>query len=280
VWRWLAGLLPGGGRRETAVEIPDGMWRRILDDQPELAGLDAGIAERLRELAGGFLGGRPFYGGDGFLPDAAMQARIAALATLPVLELGEKWLDGIRSVVVYPDAFHVDHEEVDDAGVVHEVSDLRAGEAWEHGTLVLSWADVEAGLDPHLATSVVVHEVAHFLDGVNGAENGFPPLPKDCDRGQWTQDFQAAFDRLDAQVESGREPGIDPYAATNPAEFFAVSSEYFFRAPDELAHFDARLYAHLACFYRQDPRRRLFPAPTADGRLDSADPAGKFPPNV
>lgn len=276
MWRWLAERLPGRGRSEATVEIPDGMWGAILSDQPECAGLDADTAERLRGLAERFLGGRPFYGGDGFLPDAAMQARIAVLASLPVLELGEDWLDGIRSVIVYADAFHVDHEEVDEAGVVHEVRDLRAGEAWEHGTLVLSWADVQAGLDPELATSVVIHEVAHFLDGVNGAENGFPPLPAACHRDRWTRDFQAAFDRLNADIDAGREPLIDPYAATNPAECFAVLSEYFFRLPDVLAHFDPGLYDHLACFYRQEPLARMFPS---DGG-PVADPAGKFTVSV
>jgi len=276
VWRWLAGLLPGRGSQEVAVEIPDDMWRSILRDQPECAGLDAHTADRLRTLAEGFLGGRPFYGGDGFLPDAAMQARIATLAALPVLELGIEWLDGIRSVVVYADAFHVDHEEVDEAGVVHEVRDLRAGEAWEHGTLVLSWADVAAGLDPELATSVVIHEVAHFLDGVNGPENGFPPLPSSCDRHGWTRDFQAAFDRINAWIDAGHEPAIDPYAATNPAEYFAVLSEYFFRLPDELQHVEPTLYGHLACFYRQDPLARMFPAEGGPG----PDPAGKFTVSV
>jgi hypothetical protein len=276
MWRWLAGLLPRGGRRETTVDIPVDLWRSILDDQPELAGLEAEAADRLRGLAGRFLGGRPFYGGDGFLPDAGMQARIATLAVLPVLELGEEWLDGIRSVVVYPDAFQVDHEEIDEAGVVHEVRDLRAGEAWEHGTLVLSWAEVRAGLDPRLATSVVIHEVAHFLDGVNGAENGFPPLPSDCDRRRWTRDFQAAFDRLNQILDAGHEPGIDPYAASNPAEFFAVLGEYFFRLPDELHRFDSHLYAHLAGFYRQDPLARMVLS-AAGGRRH---PAGKFPSRV
>ena len=213
--------------------------------------------ERLRPLAGQFLAGRPFYAGGAMELTDAMQLRIAALASLPALFLGMNWLAGIRSVVIYADAFEVDHEEVDEAGVVHHVQDLRAGEAWSHGTLVLSWADIEAGLDPGVATSVVIHEVAHFLDGANGAENGFPPLGKAHDRARWTHDFQAAFDRLNREIDAGHKPAIDPYAATNPAEFFAVLSEYFFRLPEELWHFDAALYGHLARFYGQDPRGRL-----------------------
>lgn len=247
------------GRGEpTGVEIPPGPWRELCRDQPELAGLSAEACERARVLAGRFLAGRPFYGGDGFVPDDAMQMRIAGLAVVPVLELGLDWLAGIRSVIVYADAFHVDHEETDEVGVVHHVRDLRAGEAWSHGTLVLSWADIEAGLDPDHdhGLSVVIHEIAHFLDGVNGAENGFPPLARGQSRAQWTQAFQAGFDRLNRQVDAGELTGIDPYAASHPAEFFAVLSEYFFRRPETLYHFDATIYALLAGFYRQDPLAR------------------------
>ncbi|TKA88351.1 zinc-dependent peptidase [Guyparkeria sp. SB14A] len=252
--QWLARLF---GAQAGEIEIPPAAWRRVCDDQPELAMLSTDERDRLRSLAAQFLGGRPFYAGGAFELTDAMQLRIAALACLPVLELGLTWLDAIRSVIVYPDAFEVDHEEVDESGVVHEVRDLRAGEAWSHGTLVLSWADIEAGRDPDLAMSVVIHEVAHFIDGANGAENGFPPLGKGHDRARWTQDFQAAFDRLNREVEAGHEPVIDPYAATNPAEFFAVLSEYFFRLPEELWQAEAGLYAHLSRFYGQDPRARL-----------------------
>ncbi|MBN2872201.1 MAG: zinc-dependent peptidase [Halothiobacillaceae bacterium] len=257
LWQTLRRLF--GGHSSASVDIPVETWRRLCAEQPELADLCDEEVERLRQLAGRFLAGRPFYAAGGMDLSDAAQMRIAALAVLPVLGLDLGWLDSIRSVVVYPDAFEVDHEEIDESGVVHEVRDLRAGEAWSHGTLVLSWADVQAGLDPEMATSVVVHEVAHFIDGANGAENGFPPLGKHHDRVRWTADFQAAFDRLAAVVDAGDEPLIDPYAATNPAEFFAVLSEYFFRLPEVLSDFDPSLYRHLARFYAQDPLARMAP---------------------
>ena len=50
---------------------------------------------------------------------------------------------------------------------------------------------------------------------------------------------------------------IDPYAAENPAEFFAVTSEYFFSAPDLLHQAYPGVYEQLKAFYRQDPLARL-----------------------
>lgn len=61
------------------------------------------------------------------------------------------------------------------------------------------------------------------------------------------------LDGLDA-VE---EPPIDAYAGENPAEFFAVCSEYFFSAPDLLVAAYPQVYQQLQAFYRQDPLARL-----------------------
>ncbi len=46
---------------------------------------------------------------------------------------------------------------------------------------------------------------------------------------------------------------IDPYGATNPAEFFAVVSELFFEKPRQLEKRHPELYEQLRGFYQQDP---------------------------
>jgi len=56
--------------------------------------------------------------------------------------------------------------------------------------------------------------------------------------------------------DRGENIGIDCYAASSPAEFFAVLSETFFERPDLLQrHFDA-VYEQLRQYYRQDPITR------------------------
>src|SRR5690625_7728269 len=62
----------------------------------------------------------------------------------------------------------------------------------------------------------------------------------------------AAFEDVNHQVQWGESP-IDPYASTNPAEFFAVVSEYFFTQPDLLQRLYPEVYTLLAGFYRQQP---------------------------
>jgi Mlc titration factor MtfA (ptsG expression regulator) len=81
----------------------------------------------------------------------------------------------------------------------------------------------------------------------------------------WTQAMQTAFDALNAELDRNpdAETSIDPYAAENPGEFFAVASEYFFSAPDLLHAAFPAVYAQLRAFYRQDPLTRLAPLTAA-----------------
>ncbi|MBP9962050.1 MAG: zinc-dependent peptidase, partial [Pseudomonas sp.] len=75
----------------------------------------------------------------------------------------------------------------------------------------------------------------------------------------WASAMQHAYDDLNRQLDRhpDAETAIDPYAAESPAEFFAVTSEYFFSAPDLLARTYPKVYQQLRAFYRQDPLLRL-----------------------
>ena len=66
-------------------------------------------------------------------------------------------------------------------------------------------------------------------------------------------DFAAARAELARLEADGHEPAIDPYAAEDEAEGFAVFTETFFAAPDLLRIAYPKVYDHLRAFYRQDP---------------------------
>ncbi len=100
---------------------------------------------------------------------------------------------------------------------------------------------------------LVIHEFAHKLDMRNGAANGMPPLHAAMQRRQWTEVFSQAYADFQQQARSGTETVIDAYAASDPAEFFAVVSEVFFECPDALQQLYPRVYRLLTEFYRQDP---------------------------
>ena len=107
--------------------------------------------------------------------------------------------------------------------------------------------------------NLVIHELAHKLDMLNGDANGLPPLHSSMRLEAWATAMQSAYDALNVTLDADPEvhTEIDPYAAENPAEFFAVTSEYFFSAPDLLQASYPEVYAQLQAFYRQDPLARL-----------------------
>ena len=135
---------------------------------------------------------------------------------------------------------------------MHEFDDQVAGEAWEGGPVLLSWFDRPEAAD---GMNVVIHEFAHKLDMLNGPPDGLPPLHEGMKRQAWIDAFEPAYADFCARVDDGEETWIDPYAAEHPAEFFAVTSEVFFEAPDLLRHEYPAVYEQLRQFYRQDPLR-------------------------
>ena len=204
---------------------------------------------RFNKLAATFLYQKTITPVEGLDLDAEQRLLLAAICCLPLIQFGAEGLHGWSELIVYPGAFRVHRDHVDAAGVLHAWDDDLSGEAWETGPLILSWADVCADLDePHAGNCVAVHEIAHKLDLLDGVADGTPPLPRAWQR-QWARDFQAAYDAFVADVDSGRETGIDPYAAESPEEFFAVCSEYHFSAPRLLRERMPAVAAHLRRFY-------------------------------
>jgi len=145
-------------------------------------------------------------------------------------------------------------EEADEQGVVHSVSESFSGEAWPGGPVVLSWED--AGISD-AGYNVIIHEFAHKLHMLRGDDGDFPGPPAGADEERWRAAWKDAYRVFCARVDAGERTLLDPYAAENPAEFFAVMSEAFFTDSEIIARDWADLYLQLAQFYRQDPAGRL-----------------------
>lgn len=232
--------------------MPDALWEEAVAALPLVRVLDHRTREALRELTTLFMNEKAFETVQGLTLTPAMQVRIASQACLPILHLGLDWYRGWSTVIIYPGEFVNRREEFDEAGVVHAWDEVRGGESWEYGPVVLSWTDVVAsGLGD--GYNVVIHELVHKLDMLNGAPNGFPPLHRGMDIEAWSRDFASAFEDMNARLEAGEDTALDPYAAEHPAEFFAVASEYFFELPGLINAAYPRVYGQLRAFYRQDP---------------------------
>jgi Mlc titration factor MtfA (ptsG expression regulator) len=229
------------------------LWQATLESLPFLRGLTDDERVRLRETVILFLRQKSIHGAAGLTLDAGMQLMIAAQACILILNLDVDYYAGWVEIIVYPDEFVPQIEYTDEAGVVHTDRVPRAGEAWLHGPLILSWADVAPTAD---GVNVVIHEFAHKLDMLNGDANGYPPLHKGMSRDAWSRVFAAAYEDFCRRADRCEDIPIDDYAAESPAEFFAVMSEAFFATPRAVIAMYPEVYAQLVAFYRQDPAAR------------------------
>jgi len=236
--------------------VPRADFETAVGQLPILHGLTAAEMNRLHETASLFLHGKSFAAAGGAVVDDATQLKIALQACLLTLHLDEASYRGWNEIILYPDEFLRQREEIDEAGVVHHSRDILAGESWLGGPLVLSIADVDTGGQAD-GVNVVLHEFAHKLDMLNGDANGFPPLHRGMDAARWADDFSTAYTDFCTRVDAGEDTPIDPYAAADPAEFFAVLTEVFFETPALLHAEYPAVYAQMRLFYRQHPLPRL-----------------------
>jgi MtfA peptidase len=258
--------------RGRELPIEPARWRQLVRALPFLQGFDAGTEERFRSLVARFLTEKTITGAQGVEVDDDMRLSIAAQACLPVLKLGLEPYRDFVEVIVYPSAFLVKRQVTDDIGLVHEFDDVLAGEAMDQGPLVLSWDDI-AGEDAQ--GNVVVHEFVHKIDLSDGTADGRPPMPAALRR-RWHEALEASYDafvtELDAvesAIPSDVDPEsdeaapyydtlpLDPYAATDEAEFFAVAAESFFVDPEIFAEAFPALHTCFVEYFGDDPCARL-----------------------
>jgi Mlc titration factor MtfA (ptsG expression regulator) len=233
--------------------IPEEQWSAVLAAVPTLARLSRDQLDRLRALTLVFMHEKQFEAARGMPLDEEKCVRIAAMACLPILELGLDAYRLFKSVVVHPDEFIVrDRTYEDEDGVVHTGDDVLSGEAHEQGPVVLAWAEVEQSGKGE-GYNVVVHEFVHKLDMLGGEADGVPPLHGDMRVPEWVAAFDAAYDDLCDQLDRGEEPWLDPYAAEDPSELFAVCAEMFFDVPRELRGEYPDVYEQLKRYFKQDP---------------------------
>ncbi len=247
-------------RRRGILERPfPAAWEEILRRGfRQAAWLRDAEIERLREWIAVFVDEKRFEGCNGFEITDEVRILIAAQAGLVVLGFPAQWFDRLKSVLVYPSDYLGPKTTPLAGGGELEWQEARSGETWSGGSMVLSWSGVRDGARMREGPrSVVIHEVAHLVDLLNGEIDGVPPLASSAATRAWKHQMAGCRERFDAMIDEGRSLPFDDYAAESPVEFFAVATECFFQDPHRLARSDEMLYDLLTEAYRQDPRSRV-----------------------
>lgn len=211
---------------------------------------------RLGARTSEFLQKKRFEGCGGFALRDETRVAIAANAALLLLGRPGPLYPKLVTVLVYEKPFQVTVKQEASEGVIEEYEEERTGEAWEHGTVILAWEEIEEDREARDGRNVILHEFAHLLDLEAGGFDGAPALGGKAAHAAWAKVFRREYDALQAARARGEDTLLDDYGASNPAEFFAVATESFFEDPLALRAAHPKLYRRMREFFNQDPAAR------------------------
>lgn len=201
-----------------------------------------------------FIGEKRFEGCSGLEITDEIKVSIAAQACILLLHRETDYYPGLFTILVYPYAYVARESRYIEGGIVAEGDQVRLGESWHRGSVVLSWDDVRrSAADIHDGHNVVFHEFAHQLDSSFARRDSTPVIQNRSTYIAWARILERDYKNLQRRVSQDGEALLDDYGATNPAEFFAVATECFFEKPKELQRLHPDLYQELKRFYQQDP---------------------------
>ena len=252
-------------RRAHLRELPfPAAWEEILCQRILFyRHLDDTLKNQLRNNIKIFLAEKNFEGCGGLVLTDEIRVTIAANACILLLNRKHHYYSGLSSILVYPSAYVV-KESTSVNGIRFEGMSVRAGESWGHGTVVLAWDHARKGtMDIRDGFNVILHEFAHQLDQEDGSADGAPILDQRSSYVTWARVMSREYDLLLQKVARHKPDVLDEYGATNPAEFFAVSTEAFFEKPRQLMKKHPDLYDTLKGYYKLDPAEWMPDQPTA-----------------
>lgn len=256
LFRWLTER-----RRDRLREQPfPAQWDEILDrNVTAVRFLTESERERLRDLVTVFIHEKHWEGCGGLELTDEIRVTVAGAACVLLLGRDHELMRDVQSILIYPSAVLLPdggRGTLDGRPRVVEDATPVLGAAHRGGPVVLAWdAVLHGSRNARDGRNLVIHEMAHKIDFLDGQADGTPPLDSGAELERWA----AACTRAFHEVREGADPVLREYAGTNEAEFFAVASEVFFERPRQLAREHPDLYRVLAELYNLDLAAR--PAP-------------------
>ena len=170
---------------------------------------------------------------------------IAASAIIPIFGFQDWEYLNLHEVLLYPDSFNENFEQEGDER--HTLGVIGTGPY--QNIMILSKHELRNDFVNNTGKdNTAIHEFVHLIDKTDGAVDGIPEfllskkyiLP-------WLQLMQREI----KQIMLNRSD-INPYGATDPGEFLAVVSEYFFERPDLLQKKHPELFDLLVRIFKKE----------------------------
>ncbi|WP_293946095.1 MULTISPECIES: zinc-dependent peptidase [unclassified Sphingobacterium] len=170
---------------------------------------------------------------------------IAASAIIPIFAFKKWTYPNLTNIMVYPSHFNADYqfEGHADRNIMGMV-----GEGAMNGQMILSKSALEYGFkNANDGQNTAIHEFVHLIDKIDGTVDGLPTYLLDKTA---VIPFMNLI-REEINKIKTHQSDIDTYGMTNPGEFFAVASEYFFENPAKFQKNHPALYAKLSAIFEQ-----------------------------
>lgn len=182
---------------------------------------------------------------------------VASSAIIPIFGFDSWRYHNIREVLIYPATFNKNY---DFEGSERNILGMVGNQSME-GIMILSKEALRLGFSNESdKQNTAIHEFVHLIDKSDGEIDGLPKLLMDR---QYAIPWINLVNKEIERIYEGKSD-INPYGATNKAEFFSVISEYFFERPKLLEEKHPELYALLEKIFHQDLAERK-PARKASG---------------
>ena len=170
-----------------------------------------------------------------------MKCLISFYACLPTIAYKNFCYPSLKYIYIYP---HTIIKDISQNGVIKKEV-LISGESIGD-SVVIAWNEAKREIFHYKKRNVIIHEFAHELDFEEGMIDGIPIFAiKDFDN------FKKIIN--ETFKKANREKILDEYAFTNIAEFFAVTTEYFFLRPKTLKLHYPKLYNEYKKIFNFDP---------------------------
>jgi Mlc titration factor MtfA (ptsG expression regulator) len=202
--------------------------------------LDKAGRQRFERDVAFALDGLTFEGAGGAEATPELRLSVAAGAALLLHGRPDWELPTERTVLLVPDTF--------DEAYGDEEPGVYDGMVHHQGPIVLSTRAVQDGWAYEDGHNVVLHELAHVFDFEGWEADGVPSFLDPRSAEAWTTLMRKEMRRAE------RGQGIlRSYAASAPAELFAVATEQFFERPARLRNHHPELFEALVAFYNLTP---------------------------
>ena len=167
---------------------------------------------------------------------------VAFYACLPTIAYKNFCYPSLKYIYIYPNTIIKKH--LNQNGIIKKEV-LISGES-VGDSVIIAWNEAKREIYHYQKRNVIIHEFAHELDFEEGMIDGIPIFA--------TIDYENFKKILNNTFKkANKERILDEYAFTNIAEFFAVTTEYFFLKPKTLKLHYPELYHEYKKIFNFDP---------------------------